>query len=367
MSIRDRLRTAVRKRHWKQALDGLSERTPSIDRNAAIRASLISLITVLLLITGYTALTAAVTSGAQPMAAVDEVPVDPSAEAWSDASARTVSLSKQQMAVPYGGGSVDELTVEAVSNDSHVAFRLTWQDPTPDTSLSSPRNYSDAAAIMLKGGESPPITMGATGTPVDIWYWRASWQFGDERTAAWSGDMYAYPHPDEATRPGLAANNPLSSAGDETSAHNYYAKGFGSLSHAPSQDVRATAERDGDEWSVVFVRERPGSMEYDAAFDEHDTMYLAFAVWNGSAEEVNGEKSITLQFSTLDTNTDALGEADTGSNGGGSDGSGGGSGADGGDGGAQSDPLDGLLFDYLTPLLAAIVVSWTVAYRRIRS
>jgi DMSO reductase family type II enzyme heme b subunit len=365
---RDRLRELLGDLDPTTVRDGIADRfavsTPQIDRNAAIRASLISLITVIVLLTGYTALTAAVTSGAQPMAAVDEVPIEPGADSWSEASSRTVSLSEQQMAVPYGGGSVDEVTVQALSNDSHVAFRLTWTDPTMDASLSSPRNYSDAAAIMLKGGDAPPITMGATGTPVDIWYWRASWQFGGEKTAPWSGDMYAYPHPDEETRPGLAAGNPLSQESYDDYGQNYYAKGYGSLSHAPSQEMRATAERNGDEWSVVFVRERNASRQYDAAFDEHDTMYLAFAVWNGSADEVNGQKSITLQFSTLDTKSGELGEAEVG---GGDDGDSSSEGGGGSDSANGDGPMTELLFDYVTPLLAAVIVSWLVAYHRIRS
>lgn len=348
--------------------DGLrsvvSERLPSPDRRAAIRASLVSLITVLALVAGQTALTAAVTGGSQPMAASNQVPVQPDADRWADAPSRTASLSKQQMALPHGGGTVDEVTIAALSNDTHVGFRLTWTDPTNDTSLSSPGNYSDAAAIMFGGGEAPPITMGATGEPVDIWYWRANWQYASGETASWTGDMYAYPQDDEETRPGLAAGNPLSKASYEDFGQNYYAKGYGSLSDAPVQPVDARGERTGDEWSVVFVRERNATGEYGAAFDEHDTMYLAFAVWNGSADEVNGQKSITLQFSTLDTDSGALGKADPG---GGSDG--GDSGSDGASGETTSDagdPLDGLLFDYLLPLLAAIVVSWTIAYRRMR-
>lgn len=344
----------------------IRERVPSPDRRAAIRASLVSLITVLALVAGQTALTAAVTGGNQPMEEADAVPVDPDADRWADAPSRTASLSKQQMALPYGGGTVEEVTVAALSNDTHVGFRMTWTDPTNDTSLASPGNYSDAAAIMFGGGEAPPITMGATGDPVDVWYWRANWQYASGETASWSGDMYAYPRGDKETRPGLAAGNPLSKASYDDFGQNYYAKGYGSLSDAPVQPVDARAQRTDDEWSVTFVRERSATGEYGAAFDEHDTMYLAFAVWNGSADEVNGQKSITLQFSTLDTDSGALGQADPG---GGSDGGDAGGSDDGGGEGTSSgggSAFGGFLVDYLVPLLAAIVVSWTVAYRRMR-
>ncbi|WP_323676018.1 ethylbenzene dehydrogenase-related protein [Halorubellus sp. PRR65] len=343
----------------------MTGRLSSLDRSAAVRASLVSLVTVLLLVLGQTALSAAVTGGSQPMASVDAMPTDPTDQRWADAPSRTADLSAQQMAPPYGGGSVDEVEVSAVSNDTHVAFRLTWADPTNDTSLSSPENYSDAAAIMLKGGESPPVTMGAAGQPVNIWYWRSNWQFGD-RSAEWSGDMYAYPHPDAETRPGSAADNPLSKPEYASYGQNYYAKGYGSLSHASAQPVQARGERTDEGWSVVFVRERSTTGQYDASFDEHETVYLAFGVWNGSEDEVNGQKSITLQFSTLDTDSGALGQADPGgasdADGSGSDGN---SATDAGTGGGG--PFDSFLFDYLLPLLAAIVVSWLVAYRRLKS
>ncbi|NHN42782.1 cytochrome C nitrite reductase [Halorubellus sp. JP-L1] len=337
---------------------------PTVDRRAALRASLVSLVTVLVLVAGQAALTAAVTGGSQPMQSTDAVPVDPESSQWADAPSRTASLSEQQMALPHGGGSVEEVDVQALSNDSHVGFRLTWADRTNDTSMSSPENYSDAAAIMLRGGESPPITMGAAGQPVDIWYWRANWQYASGETAAWSGDMYSYPQDDEETRPGLAADNPLSKRDYEDFGQNYYAKGYGSLSDAPVQPVTARAERTDDGWSVVFVRERNATGQYGAAFDEHDQMYLAFAVWNGSADEVNGEKSITLRFSTLDTDSGELGQAEVGggSDDGGSDGGAGGSG--GGTTAGGADEIVDLLSTYLVPLLAAIVVSWTIAYRR---
>jgi len=341
---------------------------PSLDRSAAARATLVSLVTVMVILSGQAAIAEVATGHSQPMPAVDRVPVEPSADGWTTAPTRTASLSKQQMAVPYGGGTVDEVEVQALTNDTHVAVRMTWQDPTNDTSLSAPGNYSDAAAVMLKGGDSPPITMGAAGTPVNIWYWRSAWQYGDDR-AEWEGDMYAYPHPDEGTQPGQAAGNPLSQDAHSTFADNYYAKGYGSLSHAPAQPVEARGERTEDGWTVVFVRERSTGGEFDAAFDEHDTMYLAFAVWNGSADEVNGQKSLTFKFTTLDTKSGELGQADPG--GGDGAGSAGGSGdADSGGGGSDgggSSALDPLLFDYLGPVLAAVVVSWLVAYRRMKA
>ncbi|WP_226013164.1 ethylbenzene dehydrogenase-related protein [Halomicrobium salinisoli] len=330
-----------------------------LDRGAARRATAAAAVVAALLVVAQGAVTAAVTGGQQPMVETDRVPQVAADGQWADAPSRSVSLSEQQMALPYGGGSVDEMEVQAMTNDSHVAFRLSWEDPTNDTSLSSPGSYSDAAAVMLHSGERPPITMGATGEPVNIWYWRAQWQYGADDRSEWTGDMYAYPHPSEETKPGLAAGNPLSQGEYDDYGQNYYAAGFGSLSHAPAQNVDARATRDGDEWSVAFVREHATNGTHDAAFRANESMYLSFAVWNGSADEVNGKKSLTMQFSTLDTESGELAAADAGGDGGDGSGESGGDGNSGDGGSGLPQP-----FGYVGGLVAVVIVSWAAVYWR---
>lgn len=342
-----------------------------LDRDAAHRATVAAVVAAALVVVGQGTVAAVITDGRQPLMATERVPQTADSTQWEQVPSRTVSLSKQQMAVPYGGGSVDELQVQALTNETHVAFRLTWEDPTTDTSIAAPGNYSDAAAVMLRSGEKPPITMGQAGEPVNIWYWRSHWQYGTDDRAEWSGDMYAYPRPDEETKPGQAAGNPLSRSHFDDYGQNYYAAGFGSLSHAPAQNVRAHGTREGDTWSVVFVREHTTDGEHDAAFHQNETMYLAFAVWNGSADEVNGKKSLTLQFSTLDTETGKLSVPDTGGSDDGTSDESGGSGNDassasgGTDSSGSSSGSGGQeLYRYLMPLVAVAVISWVVVYWR---
>jgi DMSO reductase family type II enzyme heme b subunit len=343
-----------------------------LDRHAAVRATAVALVVALGVSAAQVGVAAVATSGHQPMAMTDTVPHQTDAAAWEEAPSRTVSLNEQQMAPPHGGGSVDEMTVQALTNESHVAFKLSWEDPTNDTSLAEPGNYSDAAAIMLHTGEQPPITMGAAGTPVNIWYWRANWQFGAQTdTGSWTGDMYTYPHPANETKPAEAAGNPLAKSEYDRYAQNYYAKGYGSTSHAPAQNVDARGQRTDDGWEVVFVRERSTDGEYDATVTD-ERVYLAFAAWNGSADEVNGQKSITLQFSTLDPDADDLAAA----SGGGSSGGDGGGSADTGGGAstAAADTAtsgDGAFISEsfrngLAAVLVATLLAWAVAYRSIR-
>lgn len=336
-----------------------------MDRGAATRATATSLLMAVLVVGAQAAVVTAATSGTQPMPAVETVPMSPDATAWTDAPSRTVQLSKQQMAYPYGGGSTDKLRVKALTNETHVAFRLRWPDPTRDVSLDQPRNYSDAAALMFGQGSMPPITMGATGTPVNIWYWRAQWQYGDRPSG---GDMYVYPHPDNETKPARAAGNPLAKGRYERYAQNYYAKGFGSLTHAPTQNVHARAERTEDGWSVVFVRERQTAGKHDANFAATSKMYVAFAVWNGSADEVNGQKSITLQFSTLDTKSGELSAANAGSQSSGGSSVSDGGGSSGGDGGSSgSGPwLASSPVNFSLSAAALALLTWLVTYWRIQ-
>ena len=306
-----------------------------------------------------------VVGGTQPMPRVETVPVRPAASAWKDAPSRSVSLSKQQMAVPFGGGTTDSVDVSALANESHVAVRFSWQDPTADDDIASPRTYSDAAALMLANGEVPPITMGASGDPVNIWYWRAAW--GSNASGFTAGDMYAYPHDDNETRPGAAAGNPVSTM-REQGAHNYYARGFGSLTYAPTQPVQAAARRTDDGWQVTFVRERGTEGAHEASFAANETVYLAFAIWNGSADEANGQKSISLQFTRLDTQHGELGSANAGGSGGSAASSGGaaageGSGREGGEG--ASDPARDLV-EYSGVLVIVVVTVWLLAYWSVR-
>jgi DMSO reductase family type II enzyme heme b subunit len=335
------------------------------DSEAAGRASAVALVVVVLTAGAATALGGPVSGtifgtgddGAVRPTAVDgPIPRAGSAFDWDDAAGEVVQLNEQQMAPPFGGGSVNELDVRTVANESHVGFRLQWSDPTNDTSIGSPRSFSDAVAIMLRNGEKPPITMGADGSPVDIWYWRASWQFEQPPSG---GDMYSYPHPDNETRPGTAAGNPLSKAVFDRHAQNYYARGFGSLSYAPVQNVQASGHRTDEGWSVTFVRERATEGTHDALFNGSKTVHLAFAVWNGSEGEVNGQKSITLNFVQLNTETGELSVGD--------DGSSPGDATDGGDGGdGTGSGSSGTLIS--PPVLAVIaivalgVTSWIGVY-----
>jgi len=347
---------------WARA-DRLGERVPDavpLDGTGAVRATAATVVVVAALVALQGSVAALATGGTQPVATAAEVPTDPVAAQWADAPARTVELQAQQMALPYGGGSVDEVDVQAVTNDSHVAFRLAWEDPTRDTSLSAPERYSDAAAVMLKGGEQPPITMGAVGEPVNIWYWRAAWQY-DDTTAEWAGDMYAYPHGE--SQPGQQAGNHISQDHFDSSGRNYYAKGFGSTSDAPAQNVHATAERTDGGWQVTFTRERSTNGTYDAAFGEHDRMYLAVAVWNGSQQEVNGQKSLTYQYATLDTTGGDL----TAPQQSGGDASGDGDAGDGDGDAAGSDGGDGLsVGGWMLVLVSVALFTWTAAYWRMR-
>ncbi|WP_226006366.1 ethylbenzene dehydrogenase-related protein [Natrinema salinisoli] len=332
----------------------------SIDRTAARHATKLAAIVLCLVMIVQVLAVAVLTGGPLPLLSVNEVPAEPDAEAWEDAPTETVSLQNQQMIPPYGGGSVDNVTVQSVTNDTHVAFRMEWEDPTMDTEINEPNAYSDAAAIMLRSGEEPPITMGANGNPVNIWYWRSSWQFSESDPG---GDMYTYPHPDNRTKPGQAAGNPLSQSSYNRYGQNYYAMGYGSLTHAETQPVAANGERTDDGWAVVFQREHDASGEYDASFEDGERMYLSYAVWNGSADEANGQKSLSYEFLTLNTEDGTLTTADSGGNGDGSEAES----ADGGAGASATESaswLVGAATNWPAAIVLATVAAWLVSYWR---
>ena len=70
------------------------------------------------------------------------------------------------------------------------------------------------------------------------------------------------------------------------------AEGFGTLTHAALQDVRGAGEWRAGRWRALFVRDlQPAESAY-ASFALGTTTGVAFAVWEGAADDRNGQKSI---------------------------------------------------------------------------
>ena len=69
-----------------------------------------------------------------------------------------------------------------VSETVYIAFRLAWDDPTPDLHAGKVEAFKDAVALeLVPGTDEPFLGMGSTTTPIDLWTWDADrGQAGDD-------------------------------------------------------------------------------------------------------------------------------------------------------------------------------------------
>jgi Ethylbenzene dehydrogenase len=226
----------------------------------------------------------------------------PDDAAWRGVPEIRVPLLPQQLIPPsLDAAGVASLAVRAMHDDTTLAFRLAWDDPSLDD-LDGVRKYHDAVAVMLPTapGAAPAITMGAAGIPVHILQWRATWQRDlDGKT----GVDQIYPRvvhdvmPDDVLSPEVAADywvgrkagNPLSQTRRTTPIEQVVAEGFGTTTHLPRTDAAGAGVHDGSGWKVAITvpRERPDAGEALAGGRE---WHVAFAVWLGDRENRGGRK-----------------------------------------------------------------------------
>ncbi len=238
-----------------------------------------------------------------------DVPLDdPLASVWDSADPLEIPLSAQNVTVPQGGGSIRAVTVRALHDDDRIFLRLEWDDPTQDMSAFATEEFRDAAAIQFpaKGISTlPSFCMGQAGGQVNIWHWKADWQADID--SGFVGVPQAYPNAaadyypfqeDDTFYPGRAAGNALSQTERTTPVENLVAAGFGTLASADQQTVAGKGLWQGGKWYVLFEREMDPKSDTYTPFSPGQTTNVAFAVWDGSAGERDGLKSVS-QFADL--------------------------------------------------------------------
>lgn len=233
--------------------------------------------------------------------ATGPVPLDdPWASTWDTVPILRVPLSAQNIAPPYGGGAIRSVTARAQHDAERVYFLLEWTDPDPDASVTTNLDFTDAAALQFPTtDDATPYTMGGPDLPVNIWQWKAAWQSdiesGFETSAERWPDTFVdvYPHPDDPLyRPAEGLGNLNAQRDRATPIEDLVAEGFGSLTSAETQQVLGTGEWRNNQWRVVFSRSLGSGDSQLASFGTATATPVAFAVWDGGADDRNGQKSI---------------------------------------------------------------------------
>ncbi|MDA2933031.1 ethylbenzene dehydrogenase-related protein [Acidobacteria bacterium AH-259-D05] len=245
----------------------------------------------------------------------DKLPDHPDASIWRTTPAVNLHL----MPLWWRDDRPEEIAVQALHDGNEIAIQLTWSDPTHDHTALRPQDFRDAAAIEVSADLDPPFFgMGEQGAEVDIWMWKSERQADLEPAFQDLDKIYpnigidSYPNllrspleqptrhaltlesdPDFVT--GWGAHNIVSDPTRKSAAEDLVAHGFGTLKARPplDQQVEATGVYSLGSYRVVFKRALAGGTGR-VSLQPGETTLVSFAVWNGSAGDRDGKKSVTI-------------------------------------------------------------------------
>lgn len=246
-----------------------------------------------------------------------QVPTDPLDESWAEASPAFVVL----MPLWWRDERIEGLEARALHDGRRIAIRLSWKDATRDDSNVAIQSFSDGVAVQWSDDADPPtFAMGSADGFVTIWHWKAAWQ---EDLAGWKDIETTYPHAavdwyeaqknyahgspvemaDTQTRfhdprflTGWGAGNPLSDPERTSAGEGSVAKGVGTLTVQRStvEPVEARGAWKDGTWQVIFARDLKPVDKKALEFEAGRPLNVAFAAWDGSKRDRNGQKSVSI-------------------------------------------------------------------------
>lgn len=247
-----------------------------------------------------------------------KLPDHPDDSAWR--SAPTVDL--HLMPLWWRDVRPSVISVQALHDGKDIAVQLVWADSTYDHTAVRPQDFRDAAAIELALTADPPffgMGEGVHGATVNIWMWKGERQADLEPAFQDIDKIYpnvgidSYPNLqrsplEQPTRnaltldsdptfvTGWGAKNIVSDPTRKSAAEDLYAGGFGTLRARPMADqlVNATGVYSIGSYRVVLRRSLQGKGENSVGLQPGTTWPVSFAVWDGSAGDRDGKKSVTV-------------------------------------------------------------------------
>lgn len=247
---------------------------------------------------------------------VADLPTTSEAGAWRIAPPVQIRLAP----LWWRDDAIPTLQVQAVHDGKILAMRLEWEDPTADTHAGKGEAFKDAVALeLVRGPEEPFLGMGAAATPIDLWMWDADrgrpggdlevinprlvvdiYPFS-ERTVDTA--EFARPGTNTSRQPDLAfpakaVGNPIArTAPHPTGGSSLTAAGPGSTTFrfAKSQLVNATGRWSQGRWTVHMWRAlNVASPDDGVVLVPGQTASVAFAVWEGTHRDRNGQKQVSI-------------------------------------------------------------------------
>lgn len=237
---------------------------------------------------------------------MDELPDGPEDALWRDIPVYSAAMIPQDLVEPrLLAPSTPLVGVQAAHDGARVAFRLTWNDKTLDETP-GPALFSDAVAIQLPQRVQPDLPdpqMGNPGRPVEVTFWRASWQAAvagrpDTIQSLYPGaivDHYPFEAPSlpagsEEQKVFAARYAPAAALGArregprDKPVEDLVAEGPGTLRPADRMTSDGAGHRTEAGWEVLIVRTLPEGLAAGARSQ------IAVAVWDGAQGEVGARK-----------------------------------------------------------------------------
>ncbi len=234
--------------------------------------------------------------------ASDDPGLDPQSKEWQGVSTIRVPLAAQSGSYAAGGGSVQQVTAQALHYEGKLYVRVSWDDPTADQSTTRVEDFSDGVALEFPSDATatvPSVCMGQADSGVNIWHWRADSDAGVKNPS----EIYpnslidGVPFEEKLFYTAREAGNPYANP-DVGAVQTLASRAFGELTALSVQDVSGHGVRTATGWAVVFSRKLESTNTDHASFSTSTKTDMAFAVWDGEKDERNGRKSVST-FVTL--------------------------------------------------------------------
>jgi DMSO reductase family type II enzyme heme b subunit len=256
--------------------------------------------------------------------AAGALPSGPMDAAWNQARPLYVGLTP----LWWTEERIEGLVVQALHNDTDLALRFAWLDPTVDERGVRHDEFRDAVAVQFALSSDPPFYMGSAGEhgDVNIWMWKAdrqkniaggyqdvdaafpnravdmypeqAYRLVDMTVTEWPHEVITKHSPEFITAWG--AGNLVADPQIKTPVECLVARGPGTLAGKPAnfQIVEGQAVYERGVWYVQMQR----SLELPHAHGEADErifrsgdyLPVSFAIWNGSAGDRDGKKNISI-------------------------------------------------------------------------
>jgi DMSO reductase family type II enzyme heme b subunit len=246
---------------------------------------------------------------------VDSIPHSLQGDAWGQSEPVRLRLTPMW----WRNDADPEFSVQAVHDGDTMAVRMTWKDDTADDHALRSESFRDAVAIELYRGPSEPfLGMGDRASPVDVWFWDSDRQRGPEvvEDVHPNAVVDIYPFSEatvvgpEMNRPGAriadqpdvslparATGNQIVPISGKSGGSSLQVAGPRTVTFRPpqSQLVSASGTWLDGHWAVVMTRSLSTPSQDDGvALKPGGRASAAFAVWNGSQRDRDGQKSFTI-------------------------------------------------------------------------